>query len=462
MLPKRVLEQITTNRHNYVKELSDFLRIPSVSTDSEHSSDIRKAANWVFDKLTELGFRTALHETERHPVVFAHRLSDPSLPTLLIYGHYDVQPPDPLDEWVTPPFSPSIRDGHIYARGATDNKGQCLTYFKAMEAILAVNEKLPINVKVLVEGEEEIGSPNLGPFLKGHLEQLKADVIAISDGSQFAAGIPAITYGLRGLCYLQVDVQGPRFDLHSGSFGGLVANPVQVLSEMLARLKNEDGTIAIPNFYDDVRLLEPRERQEMGDLPLNENDLKQYLGVDALVGEAGYGHIERKSARPTLDINGIWGGFSGEGAKTIIPAKAGGKVSMRLVPDQRAAIISGLFKNYLHSITPAGVKIQISEMHGSDPVLIDRDQSTMQAAAKAIEFGFGKAPIFIREGGSIPIVGLFKNLIGCDTILLMGWGRPDDGAHSPNERFSLEDFHRGICSAAALFYEIEQSFGVRC
>ncbi len=458
MLPQSVLEQIRTNRQRYLQELSDFLRIPSVSTDSSHRSDIRKAAHWVFDRLTRLGFESELHETERHPVVFAHRLAEPALPTLLIYGHYDVQPPDPFDEWLTPPFSPSIRDGYIYARGATDNKGQFLTYFEAIEAILGANEELPINVKVLIEGEEEIGSPSLGPFLRGHLKELKTDAIAISDGSQFASGIPAITYGLRGLCYLHVDVQGPRFDLHSGSFGGLVANPVQVLAEMLARLKNRDGTVAIPGFYDDVRVLEPLERQEMDDLPLNENELKEYLGVDELAGEADYGPVERRSARPTLDVNGIWGGFAGEGAKTIIPAKAGAKVSMRLVPDQRAATIDELFKDYLHSIAPSSVKIQISEIHGSDPVLIERDQPAMQAAAKAIEFGFGKTPVFIREGGSIPIVGLFKELLGCDTILLMGWGSPDDGAHSPNERFSLEDFHRGICSAAALFYELAESF----
>ncbi len=458
MVPEEIFEHIKSNSQRYVQELSDFLRIPSVSTDSSHTADIRKAADWLLDKLAGLGFQTELHETERHPIVFAHRLSDPDLPTLLIYGHYDVQPPDPLDEWVAPPFSPDIRDGYIYARGATDNKGQCLTYLEAMEAILAINAELPINVKVLIEGEEEIGSPSLGPFLMRHLDQLQTDAIAISDGSQFASGIPAITYGLRGLCYLQVDVQGPRFDLHSGSLGGLVANPLQVLAEMLAQLKHEDGSVAIPGFYDNVRDLEPKERQEMGDLPLNENDLKEYLGVDELVGEAGYGPMERRTARPTLDINGIWGGYSGEGAKTIIPAKGGAKVSMRLVPDQRANDVNELCKNFLDSIAPSGIKIQVSEIHGSDPVLIDRDHPAIQAAARAIQAGFGKTPIFIREGGSIPIVVLFKELLGCDSILLMGWGCPDDGAHSPNERFSLKDFHRGIRAATTLFYELARIF----
>jgi acetylornithine deacetylase/succinyl-diaminopimelate desuccinylase-like protein len=458
MLPQRVLEEIKSNRQRYVAELAEFLRIPSVSTDSEYAKETRQSADWVVHKLKKLGFRTELRETAGHPVVCGQLMSNASLPTLLIYGHYDVQPPDPLDEWVTPPFSPDIRDGYIYARGATDNKGQCLTYLEAMEAILAVSGKLPLNVKVLVEGEEEIGSPNLGPFLQGNLDELKTDVIAISDGSQFAPDIPAITYGLRGLSYLEVGVQGPRFDLHSGSFGGLVANPVQVLSEMLAQLKNEDGTVAIPDFYDDVRELEPRERQEMADLPLDETALKSYLGVDELVGEPDRSLVERKTARPTLDVNGIWGGFAGEGAKTIIPAKAGAKVSMRLVPDQRAATVNELFKNFFYSIAPPGVTIQISEMHGSDPVLVERDQPAVQAAARAIEFGFGKSPLYIREGGSIPIVGLFKEMLNCESILLMGWGSPDDGAHSPNERFSLEDFHRGILSAAALCYALEKSF----
>jgi len=311
---------------------------------------------------------------------------------------------------------------------------------------------------VLIEGEEEIGSPNLGPFLQENQEYLQTDVIAISDGSQFASGIPAITYGLRGLSYLEIQVQGPRFDLHSGTFGGVVANPIQVLAEMMTRLKNSDGTVAIPGFYDHVQELRPEERQELSDLPVDEVRVKNYLGVDQLVGEPDYSMVERQTARPTLDVNGIWGGFAGEGAKTIIPAKAGAKVSMRLVPNQRAAAINERFKSFIHSIAPSTVKIQISEMHGSDPVLIDRSQPAMEAAARAIEFGFAKKPVFIREGGSIPIVGLFKEVLDCGSILLLGWGSPDDGAHSPNERFSLEDFHRGICSAAALFYSLEESY----
>ena len=458
MVPQKVVDEIGANRQRYVEELAEFLRIPSVSTESDHAADIRQAAIWVVNKLQKLGFQAELHETVRHPVVCGHFLIDSSLPTLLVYGHYDVQPADPLNEWTTPPFSPSIRDGFIYARGATDNKGQCLTYLEAMEAMLSVTGRLPLNVKVLIEGEEEIGSPSLGPFLRENREYLQTDFIAISDGSQFAPGIPAITYGLRGLCYLEIQVQGTIFDLHSGTFGGIVANPIQVLAEIMSRLKHADGTVAIPGFYENVLELRPEERQEMANLPVDEGQLKKYLGVDRLIGELEYSIMERKTARPTLDINGIWGGFAGEGAKTIIPAKAGAKVSMRLVPNQRSFDINERFKSFVHSIAPSDVKIQISEMHGSDPVLIERNQPAMEAAAKAIEFGFNKKPVFIREGGSIPIVSLFKEVLGCGGILLLGWGSPDDGAHSPNERFSIEDFHRGICSAAALVYSLEECY----
>lgn len=454
MIPKETLEKIDGNRNRYVDELLGFLRIPSVSTYTRHATDVRRAAEWVFNHLRRLEFQSKLIETERHPVVYGEHCPHSDGPTLLIYGHYDVQPPEPLEEWLTPPFTPSIRDGYVYARGASDDKGQFFTYLKAIEAVLAVTEKLPINVKVLVEGEEEIGSPNLGPFLKEHKDQLKADVVAVSDSSQFTHGIPAVTYGLRGLSYLQLDVQGPRIDLHSGSFGGLVANPLQVLSAIIAGLKNSDGTIAIPGFYDDVLPLEEWEREEMASLPFDETKLKDYLGVEQLVGEAGYSPMEQKTARPTLDVNGIWGGFSGEGAKTVIPAKAGAKVSMRLVPNQKPDIINRLFKDYVRSFAPKGVTVEITELHGAEPVLVMRDQASVRAAARAIETGFGKAPVFIREGGSIPIVNLFKEVLELDSILLMGWGSPDDGAHSPNERFSLEDFHRGIRSAAALLYEL--------
>jgi acetylornithine deacetylase/succinyl-diaminopimelate desuccinylase-like protein len=454
MIPQEILDKIDTNRPRYVDELLEFLRIPSVSTISGHATDVQKAADWVLNRLKRLGFQTKLYTTAGHPIVYAHCCGVPNRPTLLIYGHYDVQPPDPLNEWITPPFSPAIRDGYVYARGATDDKGQFFTYLKAIEAILAVAGKLPINVKVLIEGEEEIGSPNLGLFMRNNQDMLKADAVAISDGSQFVQGVPAITYGLRGLTYLQLDVQGPRFDLHSGSFGGLVANPVQVLAEILSKLKNKDGAVAIPGFYDDVVEMEKWERDEMASLHFDEAKLKDYLGVEELVNDAGYTPMECKGARPTLDVNGIWGGFSGEGAKTIIPAKAGAKVSMRLVPNQQSSVIKRLFRQFVDSIAPRGVRVNITELHGADPVLISRDQKSVQSAVRAIEIGFGKPPVFIREGGSIPIVNMLREVLGSDGILLMGWGSPDDGAHSPNERFFLDDFHRGIRSAAALLYEL--------
>ncbi len=456
MTPSEVLAKIDANQQRYVEELLGFLRIPSVSTDSRHAADIQRAAEWVYNQLKRIGFQSKIVSTERHPVVFAQRCPHHDRPTLLIYGHYDVQPPDPLDEWVTPPFSPSVRDGFVYARGATDDKGQFFTYIKALEAIIAVDGELPINVKVLIEGEEEIGSPNLEQFLKKHQQELRADAVAISDGSQFVHGVPAITYGLRGLSYFQIDVQGPRFDLHSGSFGGLIANPVQTLAEMLARLKAPNGTVAIPGFYDEVLDLEDWERKEMAALPLNEERMKEYLGVEYLQGEEGYTPMERKSARPTLDVNGIWGGFSGEGAKTIIPAKAGAKVSMRLTPNQSPAKINRLFKDYIASMTPQGASVKVTELHGAEPVLVSRDKASVRAAARAIEIGFGRPPVFIREGGSIPIINILKELLGLDSILMMGWGSPDDGAHSPNERLHLGDFHRGIRSAATLLYELTE------
>jgi acetylornithine deacetylase/succinyl-diaminopimelate desuccinylase-like protein len=454
MLPEQVATFISDRQDLFTAELVQFLSIPSVSTLSEHAKDVLDAAAWVLGQLERCGFSGKIYPTERHPIVLARSPEAPGAPTLLVYGHYDVQPPDPLDEWQTPPFSPSIRDGYIYARGAADDKGQFLTYIKAIEAVLYSGQKLPINLIILGEGEEEIGSPNLEKFLRDHRDDLRADAAAISDGSQFARGIPAITYGLRGLSYLQVDIRGPRFDLHSGAFGGIVHNPAQVLADILWKLKNPDGTVALPGFYDDV--LPPRdwERKEMASLPLDVEYLRDYLGVSEFAGEPGYSMIECRTARPTLDINGLWGGFSGEGAKTIIPAKAGAKVSMRLVPNQVPAKTERLFTDFVNANCPAGVAAQVTSLSGADPVLVPRNTPAMLAAEKAIEIGFGKKPVFIREGGSIPVVNLIKKHLAQENILLLGWGSPDDGAHSPNERFLLEDFHRGILSAAALFFEM--------
>ena len=416
--------------------------------------DIRAAADWLAIRLKRLNCETRIFETAGHPLVFARTALKPDRPTLLIYGHYDVQPPESLAEWTTPPFSPSIRDGFLYARGATDDKGQLLTYLRAMEAILDVSGEIPVNVKVLVEGEEEIGSVNLEPFLREHSELLQADAVAISDGSQCALRIPTITYSLRGLCYFQLDVQGPRFDLHSGIYGGIVTNPIQALAEILAKLKTPDGRVAVPGFYDAVLPVEAREREELATLSPNEEDLKAYLGIPAFSGEPDHSIVERQTARPTLDVNGIWGGFSGEGAKTVIPARAGAKVSVRLVPHQKAAEMVRLFKEYVRSLAPPDITLEITELNSADPVLVSRDSPYVRAAAAAINAGFGRPPVFLREGGTIPVVNLFKTLPGLENILLLPWGRPDDGAHSPNERLSLDDFHRGIRSAAALFFEL--------
>ncbi|MGO9017700.1 MAG: dipeptidase [Syntrophobacteraceae bacterium] len=454
MLPDSISSFINGHLDSFVTELVQFLSIPSVSTLSEHEKDILSAAEWVLDQVKRCGFTGRIYPTERHPIVLGRSPEVPGAPTLLIYGHYDVQPPDPLDEWQTPPFSPEVRDGYIYARGATDDKGQFFTYVKAIEAVLRTGQKLPLNLIILAEGEEEITSPNLEKFLMDHRDELRSNAVAISDSSQFAHGIPAITYGLRGISYLQVDIRGPRFDLHSGGFGGIIHNPAQVLADILQKLKNPDGTIALPGFYDDVLALKNSEREEMASLPVDIQALKNYLGVSELVGEPGYSMVERRTARPTLDINGLWGGFSGEGSKTIIPAKAGAKVSMRLVPNQVPEKIDQLFHQFVTANCPQGVSATVTSFNRADPVLVPRNTPAMRAAEKAIETGFAKKPVFIREGGSIPVVNMIKKHLGQENILLLGWGSPDDGAHSTNERFCIEDFHRGIRSAAALFYEM--------
>lgn len=454
MLPDSISLFISDHLESSVGELAQFLSIPSISTLSERAKDVLGAAEWVLDRVKRCGFAGRIYSTERHPIVLARSPEISGAPVLLIYGHFDVQPPDPLDEWQTPAFSPDIRDGYIYARGASDDKGQFFTYIKAIEAVLGTAGRLPLNLIVLAEGEEEIGSPNLEKFLIDHRDELRADAVAISDGSQFARGIPAITYGLRGLSYLQVDIAGPRFDLHSGAFGGIIHNPAQVLVDILHKLKAPDGTVALPGFYDDALAPQNWEREEMASLPVDIESLKSYLGVSELADEPGYSLLERKTARPTLDINGLWGGFSGEGAKTIIPAHAGAKVSMRLVPNQVPGKIDQLFHRFVTANCPEGISAKVTSLHGANPVLVPRNTPAMLAAEKAIETGFGKRPVFIREGGSIPVVNLIRKHLGQENILLLGWGSPDDGAHSPNERFFLEDFHRGIRSAAALFYEM--------
>lgn len=454
MVPRAVLQRLEDDQEKRISELVDFLAIPSVSTSPESRAEVNRAAQWLFERLQRLGFSAELIQTQGHPVLLAERCPHPGGPTVLVYGHYDVQPTDPNEEWIDPPFSPVLKGDYVYARGASDDKGQLLTHIHAVEAVLETQGELPLNVKFLLEGEEEIGSPSLPEVLLERTSQLQADCVVVSDGCQFALGVPAITYGLRGLAYVQIDVEGPRLDLHSGGFGGLVSNPIQALCQILSSLRNPDGTVAIPGFYDQVAPLEPWEREQLATLPWDEDELKRYLGVEVLTGETGYTPLERRWARPTLDINGIWGGFSGSGAKTVIPARAGAKVSMRLVPNQEPGQIVALLREFVERNTPAGVRVQITELNGAEPVLVDRKLPQVQAAVRAIETGFGKPPVFIREGGSIPVVNMLKRLLGMEAILLLGWGTPEDGAHSPNERFSLEDFHRGTRASAALLYEL--------
>jgi acetylornithine deacetylase/succinyl-diaminopimelate desuccinylase-like protein len=444
---------LQAHRGAFEEQLKTLLRVPSISAQPEHDADTRRAAAMIRDDLAAMGMEATLIETQRHPIVSAAWLGAPGQPTLLVYGHYDVQPPEPLEPWLSPPFEPTVRDGNLYARGATDDKGQMLTHLKAAEAWLKTTGRLPVNVRFLIEGEEEVGGAGLESYVAENAGRLACDFAVISDTSQFAPGIPAITYGLKGIAYLELLVQGANRDLHSGTFGGAVANPINALCELLAGLKGPDGRIRIAGFYDDVRPLEDWERAEFAKLPFSEEDFRRDLAVPALFGEGGYTTLERKWARPTCDINGIWGGYSGPGPKTVLPGKAGAKLSFRLVPDQDPKTVDRQFREHVARTSPPGVTFQIITHHGAPAVLVDVDTPAVRAAARAIEAGFGTQPVFMREGGSIPVVGLIKQHLGVDTLLL-GWGQNDDNLHGPNEKFSIADFHRGIKSAAHLLVEL--------
>jgi acetylornithine deacetylase/succinyl-diaminopimelate desuccinylase-like protein len=445
---------LEAHRGDFEGQLKALLRIPSVSAQPDHNADTRRAAEFVRDDLKAMGVDARLMETKGHPLVYGERRDAPGKPTLLVYGHYDVQPPEPLEPWLSPPFEPTVRGGNLYARGATDDKGQMLTHLKAAEAWLKTAGRLPINVKFLIEGEEEVGGAGLEAYVASHKDELACDYAVISDTSQFAPGIPAITYGLKGLAYFEILVQGAKTDLHSGTFGGAVANPCNALATILASLKGPDGRILVPGFYDDVRPLEQWERDEFAKLPFSEPEFQASLGVTALVGEAGYTTLERKWARPTCDVNGVFGGYQGPGPKTVLPCKAGAKFSFRLVPDQDNRKIADLLRAHIHRVCPPGVTYELIEHHGAPPVLVEvKGSPGVEASARAIEAGFGRRPVFMREGGSIPVVGLLKTHLGVDTLLL-GWGQTDDNLHGPNEKFSLDDFHRGIKSAAHLLAEL--------
>jgi acetylornithine deacetylase/succinyl-diaminopimelate desuccinylase-like protein len=451
---ERVVDFINVNRDRYVDELKQYLAIPSISALPQHAADVRRCAEWTAAELKRVGLQNVrLIETPGNPVVYGDWLGAPGAPTILFYGHYDVQPVDPVDQWTSPPFEATVRDGEIYARGSADDKGQVFMHVKAVEAHLKQTGRLPLNIKFFIEGEEEVGSVHLDEFVRSHKADLSADVVVISDSPMFDRGIPSICYGLRGLTYFQIDLRGTKTDLHSGSFGGAVANPAMVLGQVLAQMKDRGGRVKIPGFYDDVRELSEAERAEWKRLPFNETKYRKELGAPKLFGESGYTTLERVWARPTFEVNGLLSGFTGEGAKTVLPATAMAKVSMRLVPDQDPKKIGDLFEAYVRKITPKTVELKITRMHGGKPWMTEFDNKYVRAAGRAIERGFGKAPVFNREGGSIPVVSTFQQELGLPSVLF-GVGLPDENAHAPDEKLDLGNFHNGIIASAFLYQEI--------
>lgn len=448
---KEVKDFIYQNKQRFLDELFTALRIPSVSADKRFAKDVVRAGEWVKEQLIKAGAeKVELCPTKGYPVVYGEKIINPKLPTVLVYGHYDVQPPDPLELWHSPPFEPVLKEGKIYARGACDDKGQMYMHVKAFETMMKLN-KLPCNVKFMIEGEEEVGSENLGDFVRANKERLKADIILISDTSMVANDVPSITIGLRGLSYHEIEVTGPNRDLHSGVYGGAVGNPVNVLAEMIASLKDKNNHITIPGFYDDVVELTPAERKQMSEIPFDETDYKKHLDVAALHGEKGYSPLEHTTIRPTLDVNGMWGGYTGEGAKTVLPSKAYAKISMRLVPNQNHEKITELFAKHFTSIAPPSVKVKVKPHHGGNPVLMPADSDAYKAAEKACEMSFGKKPLPTRTGGSIPIVALFEDVLGLKS-LLMGFGLDSDAIHSPNEHFGVFNYLIGI-ETIVYFYQ---------
>ncbi len=448
---KEVKDYIAQNKQRFLDELFAALRIPSVSADKRFAKDVVRAGEWVKEQLIKAGAEKAeLCPTKGYPVVYGEKIINPELPTVLVYGHYDVQPPDPLDLWHSPPFEPLLKDGKIYARGACDDKGQMYMHVKAFETMMKLNA-LPCNVKFMIEGEEEVGSENLGDFVHANKERLKADIILISDTSMVANDVPSITIGLRGLSYHEIEVTGPNRDLHSGVYGGAVGNPVNILAEMIASLKDKNNRITIPGFYDDVIELTSAERKQMAEIPFDESDYKKHLDVAALHGEKGYTPMEHTTVRPTLDVNGMWGGYIGEGAKTVLPSKAFAKISMRLVPNQNHEKITELFAKHFTAIAPSSVKVNVKPHHGGNPVLMPTDSAAYKAAEKAYEMSFGKKPLPTRSGGSIPIVALFEDVLGLKSIL-MGFGLDSDAIHSPNEHFGVFNYLIGI-ETIVYFYQ---------
>lgn len=438
-----IKEYVQSNKDRFLEELFALLRFPSISADSKYKEDTVKTANFVADKLKEAGADSVeVCPTAGNPIVYGEKIIDPSRPTVLVYGHYDVQPADPLERWDTPPFEPTVRDGKIYARGAADDKGQFYMHVKAFEYMMK-NNALACNIKFMIEGEEEVGSVNLGTFVKENKERLKNDVIVISDTSMISLEQPSIETGLRGLSYVEVEVTGPNRDLHSGVYGGAVANPATVLAKLIASLHDENNHIAIPGFYDDVAELSKEEREALNKAPFDIAEYKADLGIDEVWGEKDYTTIERTGIRPTLEVNGIWGGYIGEGAKTVLPSKAYAKISMRLVPNQNSEKITNLFKKHFESMAPAYANVKVIPHHGGEPVVTPTDSIAYRAAEQALEEVFNKKPIPTRGGGSIPIVALFEKELHVKTVLL-GFGLNSDNLHSPNEKYGIENYLKGI------------------
>jgi acetylornithine deacetylase/succinyl-diaminopimelate desuccinylase-like protein len=447
---ERYLEE---NRARFQDELFEFLRIPSVSARSEHKGDVRRAAEWLMQKMKEAGLDVSLHDTAGHPVVLGEwRGAGEDAPTVLIYGHYDVQPPEPLELWTTPAFEPEVRDGRIYARGSVDDKGQLYLHIKAIEAHLRTNGRLPVNVVVVAEGEEEVGSPNLMPFIEQHADRLKADSVVISDSGMFAPGMPTIGASLRGLTYIEIRVRAAKSDLHSGSYGGAVANPATALARIIASLHDDDGHIAIPGFYDDVKAA-PEYIEQIRTLPFEDEAFRARTGAPALFGEKGYTTLERLWVRPTCEVNGLLSGYTGEGAKTVLPSYAMAKVSCRLVPDQDPEHITKLLSDYVRSVAPPGVEVEVEELHGGRPWRAKLGGPLYDAAVRALTAAFGRDITYAGEGGSIPIVTEFERVLGAP-VLLMGFGLPGENAHAPDEWMAVENFEKGALASALLLSEL--------
>jgi acetylornithine deacetylase/succinyl-diaminopimelate desuccinylase-like protein len=448
----KVLDYIDSNRDRFMDELFEFLRIPSVSAASEHKADTRRAAEWLMERMEDAGLDVSLHDTPGHPIVLGEWRKAPGAPTVLIYGHYDVQPPEPLDLWTTPAFEPTIRDGRIYARGSVDDKGQLYLHVKAIEAHIKASGALPVNVVVIAEGEEEVGSENLMPFIEKHADRLKADAVVISDSGMFAEGMPTIGASLRGLAYFEIRVRAARGDLHSGSYGGAVANPATALARIIASFHDENGHIQVPGFYDDVRTA-PEFLEQIRSLPFEDQTLIEETGVPALFGEKGFTTLERLWVRPTCEVNGLLSGYTGEGAKTVLPAHAMAKVSFRLVPDQDPQKVEKLVEDFVRKVAPPGIELDIQHLHGGKPWRAKLEGPLYEAGGRALARAFGAETVYAGEGGSIPIVSDFERVLGAP-VLLMGFGLPGQNAHAPDEWMSVENYEKGTRAAALLLEEL--------